>query len=412
MRGFAARLKWYFSSLWGTISEAGGEIQTRFQCQVASTTRKKMAANYYKRISAEQKSLHYASTPTLKAAAGLTGINLPNYSDCDTTSYSSGSDHYACIKRSNSTHYLSTNLSSTNSSCSDDDNDFQLTLKQSDLRAIEVGLRGHKTRLFVCRSMANLYSCPRTSPSAQNVNPQWNLSYTGIPVLLLDLGNTKSRRKRQIQLLLVEKGTCFVLWKDIIDNLTKYQVSPDGLFHTLHLSTDHSRKVGLSFDSEPQAREFYAHLLHLTSDPANISLSGPSRPSSAHSQQEAIHNAIIEEAKRRRGKYKRPDKSDISQPCGFEHLVSVGLHDYTKYFSLQAYVNRMAQISEQTGTKNAQPPMVKYSHGKKNLAPPPPKRNNPVQQLRTTNIQWNNETTTIIICQIEWKKCHRKRYDS
>ena len=26
----------------------------------------------------------------------------------------------------------------------------------------------------------------------------------------------------QFQILLVEKGTCFALWKDVIDNLSKY----------------------------------------------------------------------------------------------------------------------------------------------------------------------------------------------
>ena len=60
----------------------------------------------------------------------------------------------------------------------------------------------------------------------------------GIPVLLLDTGTTKSRLKRQIQLLLVEKGTTFTLWKDVIDNLSKYTCQDD-MFHVFHLSTDH-----------------------------------------------------------------------------------------------------------------------------------------------------------------------------
>ena len=59
----------------------------------------------------------------------------------------------------------------------------------------------------------------------------------------------------------------------------------------MHLSTDHSKKIGLSFDSASEAREFYDWLNILTSDPANISLSGPYR-------MDPMRAAIIEEAKR------------------------------------------------------------------------------------------------------------------
>ena len=104
-------------------------------------------------------------------------------------------------------------------------------------------------------------------------------------------GNTKSRNKRQIQICLVEKGSGFVLWKDIVDHLSKYQVTSDLLFHTMHLSMDHSRMIGLSFDSSPEAREFYEWLNVLTSDPANISLNGPYRMT-------PIQTSVYQESKR------------------------------------------------------------------------------------------------------------------
>ena len=150
---------------------------------------------------------------------------------------------------------------------------------------------GHKSRIFVCKCLANLYTCPKLDLKSDLENVKWTLKFTGIPVLILDLGNTKSRLKRQIQICLVEKGTGFVLWKDVIDHLTKYQVSQDCLFHTMHLSLDHSQKIGLSFDSEVEAQEFYDTLNMLTSDPANISLSGPYRV-------DPLRAALIEEAKR------------------------------------------------------------------------------------------------------------------
>jgi hypothetical protein len=59
--------------------------------------------------------------------------------------------------------------------------------------------------------------------------------------LFQDPGSTKSRTKRQIQLVLVEKGTGFILWSDVIDNLSKY-TRQGGPFHTMHLSADHSSR--------------------------------------------------------------------------------------------------------------------------------------------------------------------------
>ncbi len=57
---------------------------------------------------------------------------------------------------------------------------------------------------------------------------------------LQDPGITKSRTKRQIQLVLVEKGTGFILWSDVVDNLTKY-TRQGGPFHTMHLSSGNLR---------------------------------------------------------------------------------------------------------------------------------------------------------------------------
>ena len=49
--------------------------------------------------------------------------------------------------------------------------------------------------------------------------------------------------------------------------------------------------IGLSFDTGPEAREFYEWLSVLTSDPANISLNGPYRMN-------PIQASIYEETKR------------------------------------------------------------------------------------------------------------------
>lgn len=62
------------------------------------------------------------------------------------------------------------------------------------------------------------------------------MKYTGVPVLMYDKGSAKSRSSPRVTFVLAERGTCFALWKDTIDNLSNYKVSGPA-FHTMCLST-------------------------------------------------------------------------------------------------------------------------------------------------------------------------------
>ena len=73
--------------------------------------------------------------------------------------------------------------------------DPNLSVTQQDVTAIESTYKGHKTKVFVCQSLANLYTCPKISTMSNSVT-NWVLTFTGVPVLLLDLGTTRSRTKR------------------------------------------------------------------------------------------------------------------------------------------------------------------------------------------------------------------------
>lgn len=175
-------------------------------------------------------------------------------------------------------------------------------------------------QVYVCGSMANLYM--HNSSTAEG---GWDLKFTGIPVVLYDSGETRSRNQRRIQILLVERGTAFALWRDTIDNLTSYKVSSQG-FHTMCLSTDHTQLVGLSFDCAEAAQGMWAHIDRLTSDPENIRLSGPGgRSKSSRKQKPASARPL-------------PDKKHISQPCCFMHVTNVELADKPRYQSLQNLV--------------------------------------------------------------------------
>lgn len=197
-----------------------------------------------------------------------------------------------------------------------------LAVTDEDINRIETFYRGHKTQLWVCNTMANLYA----EGGANTTHQGWELKYTGVPVLLLDQGDTKSRNKRILQISLAEKGTGFPLWRDVVDNLTSYR-QQEPHFHTLYLSSDHRKRMGLSFNEAKAAQEFHKHLERLTADPANICLSGPGKK-----------NKIKKE---KLPKYKAPRKTDISIPCNFHHVTSVDAHDKTRFFSLQEFSKMM-----------------------------------------------------------------------
>jgi hypothetical protein len=122
-------------------------------------------------------------------------------------------------------------------------------------------------QVYVCGSLANLYF--KTSS-----DQDWQLKFTGIPVVVLDIGESRARDKRRIQIALAERGTCFMLWNDTIDNLSSYQVAGNA-FHTMCCSSDHTKQVGFSFDTAQAANDMWTHIERLVSCPENISLSIP-----------------------------------------------------------------------------------------------------------------------------------------
>ncbi|XP_076311068.1 uncharacterized protein LOC143225479 [Tachypleus tridentatus] len=193
-------------------------------------------------------------------------------------------------------------------------------LTEQDVSQIEMFFRGHKTYVYVCHSLANLYFTRAVSYGCPG---EWELEKTGIPVLLFDKGDTRARNRRRLQIIVAEKGTGFVLWGDVIDNLTNYKAQ-ENCFHTLCLSNDHRQMAGLSFDNPEAAVEFFGEIDHLTSDPLNISLSIPKRMGKTR--------------KKKPTKVKLPKKCDISQPCCFQHVTTVGLQDQKHFYTLSTLV--------------------------------------------------------------------------
>ncbi|KAJ1519684.1 hypothetical protein ONE63_004947 [Megalurothrips usitatus] len=207
-----------------------------------------------------------------------------------------------------------------------------LPVSENERQQVDSFFRGLKTQVFVCGSLTNLY-LGSTAPGQEGA---WELRYTGIPVVLLDTGEARARNKRRIQILLAERGSCFTLWQDTIDNLSSYREAGPA-FHTMCLSSDHSTLVGLSFDCPQAAQQLWDHVERLTSCPENISLSGPGARGRGR------------KSPRKSPKVKPvplPSKAHISQPCCFQHVTSVDRKDRDRYFSLQTLVPALAEIEQ------------------------------------------------------------------
>lgn len=181
---------------------------------------------------------------------------------------------------------------------------FREGVTEQDLLQVETFYRSHKTEVYVSGCLANIYFGSNKTSFA---NDQWTFTCTGIPALVLDSG--EHLRERKLHIIVAEKGTGFTLWKEVIDNLTGYK-APNSNFHTLHLSTDHTKLAGISFDDAGCASEFFSHILRLTSDP-NDDLLRIGKQKNKKS---------IKDKKR---KVKLPKKTEISQPCCFVHVTKL-----------------------------------------------------------------------------------------
>ncbi|XP_045479474.1 uncharacterized protein LOC123684309 [Harmonia axyridis] len=189
---------------------------------------------------------------------------------------------------------------------------------------VESFFKGLKTEVYVSESLANLYT-------KKPLDVDWQLKYTGIPVIILDIGESRARDKRKIQIALAERGTSFMLWNDTIDNLSDYKVSAKS-FHTMCYSQDHSMQVGFSFDTAPAAHNLWTHIETLIACPENISLSLPGKKKK-------------KDKKRKQKAEPLPPKSHISTPCFFNHITSVDVVDARRYYSLKEYLPNGTELN-------------------------------------------------------------------
>lgn len=198
-----------------------------------------------------------------------------------------------------------------------------LCLAENERMQIENFYRGLKSQVFICNGLVNFYKKTITDAT-------WRLAATGVPVVIFDGGEARARNKRRIQIILAERGTCFMLWQDIIDNLSSYKVDAP-TFHTMHQSSDHNVQIGFSFDDRQAAEELWHHIEQLVACPENISLSVKGKKKRKKEKKPAKPAPL-------------PPKSHISQPCCFVHVTSVDRNDRQRYGSLREFVPSTAFV--------------------------------------------------------------------
>lgn len=210
------------------------------------------------------------------------------------------------------------------------------SISEQELMQVEMFYRSHKTSVFVCLCQATLYLsdpirnslCPPKVPdfeedairTSSSSFENWTLVKTGIPVLVLDSG--ESHRQRRLNLILAERGTGFGLWRDQIDCLSNYS-APTLTFHTMLLSNDHTKLIGLRFVDPVAAADFHQHIRCLTLDASDPLLSLASTSGDDRKAKKAKAGS------KRQAKAKGPAvrKADISQPCCFTHITKLDRND-------------------------------------------------------------------------------------
>ncbi len=216
------------------------------------------------------------------------------------------------------------------------------TLSDSEVSQVELMYRSNSTQVFVCSCLANLYW---SAAHGRTAGVDWELGFTGIPVVLLNLGDSRCRSRRQLEILIAERGTGFTLWRDTIDTLTRY-TQVDQSFHTMLMSDNHSRLVGLSFDNSYSAMRFFGVLKDLSSDPQNVSLI----PSPGNNGKLRKRHSI--------GRRISLKKSQISTPCCFQHVTSIKpadlINDTSDSTSVSDHADSHAQPQLLSAVKRAQ----------------------------------------------------------
>jgi len=178
---------------------------------------------------------------------------------------------YSDLSSGSSDRTDSANSSLLTSSSKTIANRVNTALSPKEVSLIRSTFSSYKTICYISSRHVTLYSSTSSSP--------WSLVYPVplVPTLVLNLGGSRARQVRGVELVLAERGTGLAMWRDKMDSLSCYKGNT--LLHTMYYSRDHRVRIGLNWDRDSQevANMFTDWVQDLMDRPENVGLSGPKK---------------------------------------------------------------------------------------------------------------------------------------
>lgn len=260
---------------------------------------------------------HYLSTPIIPQvpySGSSSGYSCESYySQSDVSSNSNYSDSTSLQNKYNRVLPPPPQRRwSTNSS--------GMALSAKEISLIQSSFSSLRSELFVCPGLVTLY----TQSQEQDMNLVSRECL--VPVLLLNMGGSRAREQRGVELVLADRRTGLAILRDKLDTLSDYRSEESGeSIHRWHYSRDHSVVLGLVWRSAHLARQFLHRVQELMDHPENVGLSGPAKTKSKN----------CKKTKNWKQRRRIADKCEISSPCGFQHNVSLSLEEWGQMTTLQ-----------------------------------------------------------------------------
>ena len=188
-------------------------------------------------------------------------------------------------------------------------------LSPREVSLIQSSFSSLRSVCYVSSGQATLFTSSSSSLDVRTVSRS-----QVVPVLLLNLGGSRARETRGVELILADRRTGLAIMRDRLDTLSSYR--SEGSLHRWHHSTDHSLVLCLAWLSPHPAAQFCHKVQQLMDRPDNVGLSGPDKTRPGKRSQV-------------KKKIKKPDKKDISSPCGFQHFASLSVEEWTEMRTFQ-----------------------------------------------------------------------------
>ena len=196
-------------------------------------------------------------------------------------------------------------------------------ISSKDLLKVEASYRSIGTQVFVARSLCDLYI---TTADRLAKLEDWIFFQHGLPVWLFNSGLNPQRPCR-LSLLIAEYGSGFPVWEDIMD--ASSEVKQARAQHITFRLSDQNTLAVLRFADLSASKEFFNSYLSIRNDPRYQHIFNRKSIQASHRSSSCGSVAT------KKNKSKRSlNKSTISNPCQFQHINSLQIHDRRRIISL------------------------------------------------------------------------------